>query len=181
MSVSLVLPLFLLLSQNGQVPASPLPFDALRAAVTSSAAANGSQELTVNWNVDTTVGAAPGQNAPAPIPANRFEIAERHVSGGPPARERNPELSPYHLVVVGTDAAGTPLSWSLVADPRIVRAEQPGPDGVLTGAVLYRPQTQFTVTVPDTPQVTQITIYQPRWTGATWVLDPLGSFPIPRS
>jgi hypothetical protein len=43
---------------------------------------------------------------------------------------------------------------------------------------LYRARTQFTVVLPDVPQLTQTTLYQPRWTGTSWVLDLIGSFAV---
>ena len=79
------------------------------------------------------------------------------------------------------NASGTPscrpINSSRLA-PRIVRAEQPGPDGVLTGTVLYRASTQLTLALPDLPQLIQVGLYQPRWTGTTWILDLIATFAV---
>lgn len=160
-------------------PAPPaVTFEQLRAAVASGGPAP-VQELTVRWDVY----AAPAEPVAAPdrvVPVNQFELLARRVLADPPQRERNPELSADQLVVVGADAGGAPLSWQLIRDPRIVRAETPGPDGVLSGTVLHRREIDFLVALPAPPALAQVRIYQPRWTGFDWALDLIGSVSAPR-
>jgi hypothetical protein len=83
------------------------------------------------------------------------------------------------LVVVAVDAAGTELGWLLVKDPRIIRAEEPTATGVLTGQILYRPSTEFPVSLPGGLPVAAIRIYQATWTGDGFVLESLGSVSVP--
>jgi CBS domain-containing protein len=53
------------------------------------------------------------------------------------------------LIVMGAD--GTVLDWRLGRNPRIVRAESPGPDGVLSGSTIQLPSAELLVTVADVP------------------------------
>jgi hypothetical protein len=147
-----------LLLQVVQAPPATFGFDSLTARVAPDAMppASSVQELTVNWNVDVApAGALLSTNA-APVPINGFQVVGRRVMVGAMPRERHPELSADQLVVVGAGLDGSPVSWSLIKDPRIVRAEQPGADGVLTGRTLYRASAQLAVVLPNLPQVAQV-------------------------
>jgi len=164
-----------------QPPESPIAFDALKTGVSQAGAvaADSVQQLTVDWNA---YAGAPGDlvSAATAVPLNRFQLRERRRLTGPLALERNPELAQDRLVLVAADAKGVALSWQLIVDPRIVRAEHPGPDGTLAGQTLYRADVQVTFDLPDLQQLTQVFIYQPRWTGDRWLLDLVASLPVPR-
>jgi hypothetical protein len=103
-------------------------------------------------------------------------VTRRRPGVGALPVERNPELSADQLVVVGAEADGSIVSWSLIKDPRIVRAEQARPDGVLGGRVLYRGEASLLLVLPDSARIVQASIYEPSWTGAEWELTLLGSF-----
>jgi hypothetical protein len=169
--------LLLLVSAGQQPPSAPLTFETLTATVPAAGAIDtgGVREVTVNWNA---YAAPPGELAPrnARVPLNRFEVIRQQVVAGPLPRDRNPELSADQIVVVGADANGTAVSWQLMKDPRVVRAEQPGADGVLTGQTLHRGSIRFTLTLPDLPQLAQVRVYEPQWTGTGWALELLASF-----
>jgi hypothetical protein len=160
-------------------PAQSLTFEALRARVPASASTSTAdvQEVTVHWDA---FAAAPGQivSKDAAVPVNRFDILSRRSVPGPLPLDRNPELSVDQLVVAGVDSVGNLVAWQLIKDPRIVRAETPRADGVLTGEILYRAEAQFTIALPDRPALRSARVYQPRWTGVGWMLDLLGSFAI---
>lgn len=109
---------------------------------------------------------------------NVFRLdAQRAVSGVLPI-ERNPELSANSLVVVGVNATSQSLFWLIVPDTRVIRGEFPGPDGVLRGEARHRVETDLHVTVPDAPDLVGIQMYEPRWTGTTWLLDRLGDVDV---
>jgi hypothetical protein len=168
---------FLLAGQ--QQPAAPLNFDTLRAAVAQAATVGSGrvQQLTVDWSA--FAGAAGDVvSAATAIPVNRFQVRDRRAVPGPLPIDRNPELSDDQLVVVGSGSGGAALSWQLIRDPRVVRSEHPGPDGVLAGETLLRTDVQLLLAVPDLPQLTDVRLYQPRWDGARWRLELVGSFPI---
>jgi hypothetical protein len=144
----------------------------------SSASAQGIQELRVRWD---TLGApaAPTDGAAAAPSPSAFTLLGRQRAHGPLPRQRNPELSPDHVVVVAEDAHGRTLDWQVVTDPRLLRAEFPGPTGQLSGQRLRQPSAEFMITLPDDPDLAVLRLYHPRWTGRGFVLDPLGSVPLP--
>ena len=139
----------------------------------------GAQELTVTLSAPNGSGAAlSSQPAAAPPVAQSFDVLRRRRAVGGLPIERHPELSADQLVVAGLDANGSIVSWSLARDPRLVRAEQPGPDGVLSGRTLYRGSVDLLVVLPDLAQIERGAIYQPVWTGADWQLTMIGSFAV---
>jgi hypothetical protein len=71
-----------------------------------------------------------------------------------------------------------PLVWDLIPDPTIMRAELPGPTGELTGGAVPQATSDFLVALPDDPAVTELRFYRPRWTGAVFGLDLLGTAPL---
>jgi hypothetical protein len=107
------------------------------------------------------------------VPLNRFEVVGRSALRGPLQRERDPQLSEYDLVIVSADAGGRETSWQKMQDPRIVRAELPGPTGQLSGEVLYRPEVELVAMVPDSA-TTDLHVYQAYWNGEQFVLRRLG-------
>jgi hypothetical protein len=93
----------------------------------------------------------------------------------PLARERNPQLAPDRLVVVAVDAAGAPIDWRIVADPRVVRSETPDATGLLSGTVLTYSQAELRVAIAGSADIRELRIYKPRWTGDAWELDPIAA------
>jgi hypothetical protein len=76
-------------------------------------------------------------------------------------------------VIVSADAGGRETSWQRIQDPRIVRAELPGPTGELSGEVLYRPEVELVAMVPDAA-TTDLHVYEAYWNGEQFVLRRLG-------
>lgn len=133
-------------------------------------------EVTFTW---TTTAAAGDQLIPSNDfrPLNRFEpLARRRVA---PAfvRERAPELSAERLVVMAVDAAGRDVAWQQMSDPRIVRAEATDPGQPIDGRILFRPQAELVVTLPDALAATAVRVYAPRWNGTEFLLELLGELP----
>ena len=93
-------------------------------------------------------------------------------------RQREPELSSDKVVILARDSGGKILDWQVVPDPRVRRAEAPGPGGELSGRILYRDRADFLFTLPDDPDITRIDFYQPRWTGSNFDLDIIGGVPL---
>jgi hypothetical protein len=157
----------------------PTTLEALRAAVAAPAVETSSvQQLTIRWEAYSS----PADALVAPAAAARldeFQLLARTVVEGTAVRERNPELSADRLVIVLTDAQGAVRYWSSIPDPRIVRAEQPGPDGVLTGVTLHRRQADFLLALPNISAAAQVRIYEPHWDGNEWTLDQVGAVTMP--
>jgi len=94
-------------------------------------------------------------------------------------RQRDPTVSEQQLVVVTLDASRKELSRTIIADPRLVRAETTTSDGRLTTAGLWRASVSFRVVVPADPAAAELRLFQPRWDGRQMHLDLLGSARLP--
>jgi len=111
----------------------------------------------------------------------QFEVVnERSVPEEAAVRERHPEISSDHLIVVATDAGGQPLLWRAILDPRIVRTEGPSPTGEMTGRVFHRAEAELVIALPLDRSIAELQIFQPRFTGTDWVLTRLGSVRPPQ-
>jgi hypothetical protein len=111
-------------------------------------------------------------------PGSIFTIVERHSRPGTMPRQRTPELSSDQLLIVAVDGQGRETERILIPDPRVLRAERPGPTGELQGEVLHRATAEFLVPLPDDPSLVELRVYHPRWTGSTYDLDLLGTVPL---
>lgn len=145
------------------------------AANTAAASARSHRELKLSWEADKAAlpkpSAAQDRNAPGRV-ALMSAVARRE--GGLP-KQRSAELSPTHIVVVAFDAEGHMRWCGLVADPRLLRAEAPGPDGQLTGQVLYKESAEFVIQYPDDEAVTEVRLYHPDWDGQKFSLALVGA------
>jgi hypothetical protein len=145
------------------------------ASLTSNASSRSHRELRVSWEADKSAlpRAASAQYRNA---AGRVALASAEVrrEGGLP-KQRSAELSPMQVVVVALDAEGRMRWCGLVADPRLLRAEWPGPDGELTGEVLYKESAEFVVQYPDDDAVAEVRLYHPDWDGQKFSLELVGA------
>ena len=57
--------------------------------------------------------------------------------------------------------------------PRIVRAETPGADGVLTGRTFTRERVELSAILNAGDNAAQIVVYKPRRLGSDWLLEPI--------
>ncbi len=130
------------------------------------------QDIHVEWLSQTQPAAVTTQQKLAP---GAFALVKRKAGLGSLPRQRAPELSPQQLLIIATDDQQRLRWWGLIADPRILRAEFPQPSGELAGQIFYHAQVQFVVAVPDDATITELRFYHPRWTGAAYELDLLGT------
>jgi hypothetical protein len=142
----------------------------------ASAQAQTVQELRLRW--ESTSGAAVEFVEGQPPPAT-FTTLERRRATGTLTRRRSLDLSADQIVISGLDGSGVEIYRNLMADPRILRAEAPGPTGELAGQVLYRSATEFLIDLPDDPALTNVKLYHPRWTGTAFTLDLIVSIQLP--
>lgn len=91
---------------------------------------------------------------------------------------RSVELARDQILVAAINGQGQLRWWSLVADPRVLRAESPDERGQLSGQVLHRSRPEFIVNIPDDAEIKALHFYQTRWTGSEFVLEPLASIPF---
>jgi hypothetical protein len=174
--------LWTVLAAQPAPPPQSLTFDQLLSSVPQPPPGAGgptvdAQQFTVRWSGSGGSAQAGGALPAAPPPDSRFEVTARQDAGPMPV-ERAPELSRDRLVIVGTDDSGTIVSWSIAADPRVLRAELPGPDGSLRGQTFYRTSVDLLAVLPNLPQIVQAGVYQPNWNGSSWVLTLVGSFDL---
>ncbi len=181
------------LAQN---PASDTPVPAARAqlarrtlsrwlaphqiAVRPTFDVNGSEpahELAVVWQESAAVAQgearAPGDQATAGARPVELRIARRVDSGSRMPRIRSMHIAEGQLLAAAVDAGGILRGVAVIADPRVVRAEWPGPDGVLAGRTLRLSRAEFLLPVPDDPRVVAVHLFEPRWNGEAFVLQPI--------
>lgn len=140
----------------------------------SAASARSHRTLKVMWEADKAALPRPAaaQNKNAPGRVSLLSASARRDGGLP--KQRSAELSPEQVVVVALDSEGHMRWCGLVADPRLLRAEVPGPDGELTGQVIYRESAEFIVQYPDDEAVTEVRLYHPDWDGQKFSLELVG-------
>lgn len=144
-------------------------------AANPSLTARSHRTLRVSWEADKAAlprpAAAQYKNAPGRV---ALLGASARRDGALP-KQRSAELSPTQVVVVALDAEGRMRWCGLVADPRLLRAEVPGPDGVLSGQVIYRESAEFVIQYPDDEAVTEVRLYHPDWDGQKFSLELVGA------
>ena len=117
-----------------------------------------------------------------------LEVVGSRALPAAPARPRSFELSAEHLLVVAVDARRHLRSWTAIRDPRRLRAETTDDDGhwiraeaadasVFADGMAHRRDVELTLEVPDRG-VAQVHLYQPRWNGAAFALDRVGTLAI---
>jgi hypothetical protein len=142
---------------------------------TAASSSRAHRELKISWEADKAAlphpAAAQYKNA-----AGRVALASANVrrEGGLP-KQRSAELSPTQVVVVALDSEGRMRWCGLVTDPRLLRAEGPGPDGELTGQVIYKESAEFIVQYPDDDAVVEVRLYHPDWDGQKFSLELVGA------
>jgi hypothetical protein len=134
-------------------------------------------EFRVRWTTNAGIRSPNNPASAQSLTGEGFSLVDSRQTRGPMPRQRMPELSSDQILVVMTDQQGEQTGWALVPDPRIIRAESPGPDGILTGQVLYLSSAEFLVPVPA-GSATGMRFYQPFWTGKEFSLILLGTVAI---
>lgn len=116
-------------------------------------------------------------------------IVEDTKRSGALPRHRSLELSPTHIFIAGVDATNKLRWWSIVPDPRLVRAEtpaatgEPGSQGELRGHGQLRREDYYVsnvtlvVAFPDDPEIANLRFYHPVWNGTDFDLKPLTHVP----
>jgi hypothetical protein len=132
-------------------------------------------QLHVRWVAAGSTSGVPVRLAEM-VSVNQFEVVTRSDVRGPLVRERDPQWSEDDLVVVAADTAGRETSWQKVRDPRILRSEQPGPTGELTGETFVRPEVELVVALPD--GAASLHVYEATWSGEQFVLRQLGRIDV---
>lgn len=131
----------------------------------------GSREIQLRWN--RPAGRAAAATEPAPL-----VISQKTWSEDVP-QQRSPELSETQIVVAAVDSSGALRNWSLIADPRILRSEAPGPNGTLTGQVIELENADFNISIPNDSAVKQLKLFKPVWDGKQFQLRQIAVCDVP--
>jgi hypothetical protein len=141
-----------------------------------------SRALKILWETPGRKGSAAelrAEELSAPVAAS---VAAEQRGKGSTARQRSLELSPEHVLVAAVDAKSQLRWWSVMPDPRVIRAEGPKAVGSneLTGVRLFRPRAEFFVHFPDDAEAAELRFYHPLPEGGEFRLQLLGAVSLRR-
>jgi hypothetical protein len=108
-------------------------------------------------------------------PAQTLSVMGHTNRAGRLQRQRMLELSEEQVLVIGVGADEAMRWWTLIADPRLRRAETPGPNGELSGQSMILSETDFAVACPADISITELRFYHPHWTGTKFTLESIGA------
>jgi len=148
------------------LPMSPAPVAGV------AADGRGGTEFVVGWERIGVAGDL--MTSGDPSPADRLTLLSQRVTSSGPSRQRQPSPAPDDLIVIFRDRQGIERGWQIVADPRVVRSEQPSATGELRGQTFYRRDAQLVVPAPGTIAAATLEILQPQWNGQDFVLMSIG-------
>lgn len=143
--------------------------------VATASSARSHRTLRVAWEADKAALPRPAAVQYKNTPGRVARLSASARRDGALPKQRSAELSPTQVVVVALDSEGRMRWCGLVEDPRLLRAEVPGPDGELTGQVSYRESAEFVVQYPDDELVTEVRLYHPDWDGQKFSLELVGA------
>src|ERR1700752_122712 len=106
-------------------------------------------------------------------------VEDKRRSGALP-RHRSLELSPAHIFIAAVDATNKLRWWSIVPDPRVVRAETQSPAGELRRQDYNVASVTLVVAFPDDPEIANLRFYHPVWKGTDFDLKPLTNVSLGR-
>ena len=104
-------------------------------------------------------------------------IVEDNKRSGTLPRHRSLELSQAHIFIAAVDATNKLRWWSILPDPRMVRAETPTATGELRRQDFFASNVTLVVAFPDDPEIATLRIYHPIWNGTEFDLQPLSIVP----
>lgn len=134
------------------------------------------REIRVRWQ---SSGTPPGlANLEERSPAGILAIVDSMKRSGPLPRQRSVELSTNQLLVIAVDQNSELRWWTLLLDPRLVRAEVPGATGETGSENYYVMKVDFMVAYPDDPAIRELRFYHPVWTGEEFHLQLLSVLSI---
>jgi len=135
------------------------------------------RELKIRWAASTKSATElrPANNSEDQTPSVSI-VDEKKRSGSLP-RQRSLELSSTHIFIAAVDATNKLRWWSIILDPRVVRAETQAPTGELRGEDYYVSNVNFVVAFPDDPEIAQLRFYHPVWNGTDFDLKLLTAVP----
>ena len=137
------------------------------------------RELKIRWadSTKSTTELRPANKSEEQTQAPSVSIVEDNKRSGTLPRYRSLELSPAHIFIAAVDATNKLRWWSIVHDPRLVRAETETPTGDLRGDDYYVSNVTLVVAFPDDPEIANVRFYHPVWNGTDFDLKLLTVVP----
>lgn len=137
------------------------------------------RELKIRWGASTksTTELGPAISSEEQTQAPSVSIVEDKKRSGTLPSHRSLELSPTHIFIVAVDATNKLRWWSIMPDPRVVRAETQTSMGELRAENYYVSNVTVVVAFPDDPQIANLRFYHPVWNGTDFDLKPLAVVP----
>ena len=137
------------------------------------------RRLHLQMNASARAAAGPSDNTRPPPPGN-IQVLDDTVIPGSMPRQRNPQLSRDHIVIIAYDENGTEITRTAIIDPRLIRAETADEQGRISTKKIYRESVQFFVNFPNDDRITLIRLYHPRWNGSEFILDQINEMHLDR-
>src|SRR6266480_118630 len=136
------------------------------------------KELRVRWQSSGT-SAQTGSANLLQIPTSGVltPLASKNKNGALP-RERSFELSTNQILIIGVDRNAELRWWRLLLDPRLVRSETPAPTGEISGEEYYLRSIDFIINYPDDPEIRELRVYHPLWTGKNFQLELISTLAV---
>jgi len=126
------------------------------------------RELKIRWADPTKSTTELKTEAQTQIP--RVSIVEDKKRSGTLPRQRSLELAPTLMFVAAVDATNKLRWWSIMPDPRVVRAESQTATGELRSQDYYVSDVTLVVAFPDDPGISTLRFYHPVWNGTDFDL-----------
>ena len=135
------------------------------------------RELKIRWGGATKSETGPLISAEQQKQSASVAVVEDKKRSGTLPHHRSLELSPTHIFVAAVDDANKLRWWSIMPDPRIVRAESQTPTGELRSQDYYVSNLTLAIAFPDDPEIANLRFYQPVWNGTDFDLKLLAALP----
>ena len=138
------------------------------------------REVKIRWN-DSTSTSSKTDGRPSISAAEQklsVSLVEDKKRSGTLPRRRSLELSPDQLFIAAVNEANQLRWWSIISDPRVVRAEFPSSTGEVRGENYYQSNFTLSVAFPDDPKITNLRFYKPIWTGSDFDLKLLAAVSV---
>ncbi len=129
------------------------------------------REVKIRWADSSDTKSKPSISAAQQKQAPVVSLLEDKKRSGTLPRHRSLELSPNQVFVAAVGEANQLRWWSVISDPRIVRAEFQASTGELRSQDYYQSNFTLAVAFPDDPKITNLRFYKPVWTGSDFDLN----------
>ena len=130
------------------------------------------REVKIRWtDASSDTKSKPSISAAQQRQAPVVSLVEDKKRSGTLPRRRSLELSPNQVFIAAVGEANQLRWWSIISDPRIVRAEFQGSTGELRSQDYYQSNFTLAVAFPDDPKITNLRFYKPIWTGSDFDLS----------